>query len=295
MTGSMLLLVPLLVLPIVVLFAFAGCDKVFGIDYVPPPLPYDDSIIGETGLLSYWRLDDQGNEALDSAPDMPQNGTYSASAARAQPGVLQSLGDDPNDLATDFDGSSASVDVPSSMLVNPMQGFSLEAWIKPDLSVLSPGVLYIVAGSFEYAPPTLTGFALGIVAPTNPQNVPQPPEATAFVLAGETGGANINVLLDPNAGDGWYHLVMTYSKTGAGPSLSSSFVLHVNGSDRSFELPTTTDYFPVPMGSASPFRIGGPSVPAPNMAFFKGAVDEVALYNVPLTASQVKAHFDAAK
>ena len=292
------LVVPLLILPIVLLFAFAGCAQILGVDEdIQFGVARYSAVVKAHGLdlLHYWRLDEVAGLAADIGSAPPQPGAYSAATKRGQKGVLQSLGNDPSDLATDFDGTNASVDVAFNPTVNPPLVFSLEAWIKPDLGAVTPQTLYVAAGSFQFAP-SAAGFGLGIIAERTAQGVVKPTVARGFVLAGAVGGATIDVPLDPNAGDGWYHVVLTYEKTGAG----STFMLHLNGGARSAVL-SSIDYFPVPLGSASPFRIGGPSVPAPGMAFFKGLVDEVALYNVALkpdpkdpSKDPVKDHFMAA-
>jgi hypothetical protein len=300
-----MLLVPLLVLGVVMAFAFAGCAA-FGASSsppeaqppppppgpgpgpgpTPPPTPthppdaYPTLVKNETGLRSYWRLGEApgATVAVDSDPVQPRNGTYQGSpglGAQGIPGLRAALAD----TAALLDGATGFVEVPyidaaNGALTNPSGTFTLEAWVKPQ----GPGV---VIGSYDVD--NVRGFVLEIVQGAG----------GALIAQGRVGDsaafATVTSDLGPDtAFDGWRHLVLTYDNPGNQGVVS----LYVNAG--AAVQATNIRYRDVRPAQAPPLRIGaGWNEPQSTQAglFLKGGVDEVALYDRAFTLADVKAHF----
>jgi hypothetical protein len=162
------------------------------------------------------------------------------------------LADDP-DTATAFNGSSGWVQVPHGDSLNVGDRFSIEAWVK--------------RGSIGTA-------ANQVIA--SQQN-------SAWVLMFNTN--NQLVLRRSNLGDiaastatvtdtsRWHHVVAT--KDGA------TVKLYLDGTDVTGPVSNQTI-----TNNTLPLAIGQSS----NIAYFNGQIDEVALYNTPLTPAQVANH-----
>jgi hypothetical protein len=186
---TVLLLLPLLLLPIVALLGFSGCtgedpafiadqakadqkkaddaaaaaDKKQQDDALAAELAkqakeiaakrYENQVGANANLVSYWRLGETANTtvAKDSVVTAPKDGTYVnlPGITLGQPGAL-SLGSQPGDKSAEFLGSQGYVEVsPYDPLRNPPYDFTIECWIKPKGAVDKPGVIY---GSYELNP-----------------------------------------------------------------------------------------------------------------------------------------------
>ena len=91
--------------------------------------------------------------------------------------------------------------------------------------------------------------------------------------------------------DDWNHFVWTRDSAGGtnGPYAGSR--LYVNGNEVALEIDTNLPGFGgAPTVNAAPFRV---QRAADNTRYFDGTVDEVVLYDHPLTAAEIRAHFDA--
>jgi hypothetical protein len=101
-----------------------GARYRLGIDKSPPKQSsYHDSVMRTAGLVSYWRLDDPGNDAVDAYDS--NNGVYSPGVAHDVRGLISG---DP-DQAAGFDGTSGAVTVPPSPTLDFTHGFTLESWV----------------------------------------------------------------------------------------------------------------------------------------------------------------------
>jgi hypothetical protein len=312
MTMTLLLLVPVLVLAVVGLFAFAGCSSFSAAEETPAPAPaqnpppgtppgttppvttpppvvktYPEVILGETGLRCYWRLAEPAGavQADDSEPTLKQPGTY-VDATQGVGGAL-ALGKLTSDTAVFFDAISSHVDVPWHEQVNPPLNFSIEAWVLPELTSNNPAV---IVGSYD--PGKFHGFVLEALR-----------DATgALIMQGRIGDGSKFTSLKVGMGtgtanNGWRHVVMTYQST------PSELRLYVNAGPTPFtsKLPASPADPPVnyiavqgPVGPS--FRIGAGRLSAAALArfFFRGRIDEVALYDVVLQPSQIQDHYDKA-
>jgi hypothetical protein len=173
----------------VLLFAFVGCDVVFGLDPVPPPNtmppPPDDyaAVVKATpDLVAYWRLGDPSTTPVPSSGGAAQDevGGFNGDFFKLNPvttpdyarrssttvgtltlGVTPGLLEVPpqeNDPCLYLDGGF--VQVPWDGHLNPQQ-FSLEAWVSPDPG-LDPQFYYCLAESTGPAglSPKKTGWGL---------------------------------------------------------------------------------------------------------------------------------------
>jgi hypothetical protein len=252
-------------------------------------------IEGEAGLKHYWRLDDApapaNVQAMDSAPAMQLAGTYNGTVARV-PGVLppKQAPLPPGDRASSFDGSTGYVEVGYNALLNPPDDFTIEAWIKPNLTPpnqVQPNTVVAVVDSYEPKPEH------GFVLEVRSDNV------AALTARVRVGNGSKFRPLETQLGaalNGWYHLVATYNRA------ADTLKLYVNAGLKA-QLPNTTDTKPVAYlatdPNAGPLRIGAGQVEAGATqgfpaAFFPGVIDEVALYNVALDAQSIGTHFTLA-
>jgi hypothetical protein len=330
MSYSVLLLVPILLLPLVLVIGFTGCvgedpniqlekDKVAAEterdklkdevqkakdeaekdkqqqQQATQDKKYENQVGKQAGLVSFWRLGDPAGpnpQAVDSAKLSPRNGTYTnAGVNKGVPGVL-ALGTQSADTSAEFLGTQGYVDVAWDDLRNPPANFTVELWIRP---AGSPAATQVVYGSYELdaAGNMVRGFALEILPGTPPQ--------IQFRLG--SGGTTPTVLTaslgDGSQSDGWRFVGGTYQFT------SRTASLYV---DPSGGIPAKIQPDPkaTPAGDpvtfvenkASPTRIGAGFQTTSGLyqaeAFFAGRIDEVALYNVCLDGQILRLHWDAA-
>ena len=161
--------------------------------------------------------------------------------------------------ALTFNGTSARVTVPDASSLDLTTGMTLEAWVKP--SVVNTGwrdVIY--KGNDIYYLEATSGNG-GLPA-----------------LSVKIGASSPNLYgasaLTPNT---WTHLAATYDGT--------ILRLYVNGAQVS-SLPQTGSITP----SSSPLEIGGDSIYG---QYFQGVIDEVRVYNVALTPTQIQADMNS--
>jgi hypothetical protein len=323
MDTTMIALVPLLVLGVVMTFAFAGCGHILPTDIpseeqpaptppttptpqnppvTPPPMPAPTptdaypklvlSLGGPTGTLrSYWRLAEPVGAlpAADSEPTMPQPGTYKGNIGLNAAGVLR-LGSDPNDAAAEFNGTDAFVEAPFSPLLNPPDAFTLEAWVRPSPAGLPATAQAPIITSFQ--PQGQRGFLLLLIGKSSTV-------VTVRVHIG-VGGANVPLQVDvpldsPQvmARDGWRHIVVTFGKEAGVNKLR----IYVDAGVPTALVATAAQ--PLNYQAAQeltagsgipPFRIGAGANPTPT-TFFTGRIDEVALYDSVLDPTVIAGHF----
>ena len=280
MSTSLALLLPLLVLAVVLLFAFAGC-------FTKPDRPerrYPDFIRETAGLVAYWRLGDGTlPDALDSGP-LHLTGTYNGGVALlAEPGAVEQS--EAGDKAPAFNGQDAYVEVPWDVRLNP-PSFSVEAWIRPAGFTAGWSVEQQIVASHNIVGGLDYGFEITVVRQPDPN-----PRIQGRVCTGVATPAHAYevVFAIPDAqlggpGNDWKHVVLTYD----GLAADTPATLYVDGVAQASQ--TNVLYTP---NSGQPLRIAAgrtPQDPAP-AELYAGAIDEVAVYNVALTQAVVAAHF----
>lgn len=331
MSDSLILLLPLVVLAIVLLFPFIGClgddpvpqlkkdlkeaqDKAADLEEqlerekqkpLPPPPPdkYDEIVLAERDLVSYWKLDepDAGKTvvadgrtitpaAMDSAPDQPRHGEYKLATGLsfAQKGALSKR--HATNTAVGFDGTQGYVEVAHHMLLNPPEDFSVELWLQPEEDGSAPQVL---VGSYDIdsTGALLSGYML--------EWVPGTPSSVRGTVGHEDGATSVTAPLFASENEGWHHVVFTCS------GVDQRLRLYVNAVNANYdaEVSPATGMevtYAANQNSNAPLRIGAGRATDPAAAaavagaFFKGRIDEVALYRVELDGAAVQAHYLAA-
>lgn len=312
MTGSLVLLVLVLLAPAVLLFAFAGCGEYIDVSLPPPTAttpgdPYRAAILREPGLLGYWRLaETEGTIAYDSAPgarggvynEGPTLGEQGALAAK-QPGDTAVLFDGVEELAEIAVGTAAALDPGAPDRLLPPMSFSLEAWVSlaPPPPGSGTGRLDVVFDSHEITGEgAVRGFSLIVL------REPGPPTIRGLVGTGVTGTTldeltdEVSIELPADVlGGTWAHVVLTHESAGDAGTLTLylNYLDPASGSPkRDFRTSNKVSY-KRDQAQAQPLRIGAGQGPAGEPAnFFSGRIDEVALYNVAVPPAAIGAHFD---
>jgi hypothetical protein len=281
----LILVVPLLLVPIVFLLAFAGCNQILGNavpPYAPPqdmpmpmPMPMPtamgptyDQVVLMDGPAAYWRLDDKKGspDAKDSAPNQ-LNGKYRGTVSLEEASVLPKLSG-----AAGFDGTTGYVEVPYDMRLNPPMAFSIELWFKP-----TPNPAPNPDGSAakrlvsSYAGP-MAGFDLTVAKKSN----------SWTVTAGVFPDATKLVAQDVGQAVDWRHVVVTFG----GGTLS----LWVDGKLAKDQ--SGLNYSP---NTKSAFLIGaGMVLKTMTPGFhYDGLLDEIAFYGVALPQATIEKHYAA--
>jgi len=158
--------------------------------------------------------------------------------------------------ALSFNGTNSMVTIPDSVVLHLTTGMTLEAWVQPTLvNALWRDVIYKAADNYYLEGTSSHGGGL-------------PDAGVTLVSAPENSFGT-----SPLATGTWTHLASTYD----GATLS----FYVNGVLVS-SVPQTGSI----ITSTNPLQIGGDSL---NGQFFQGLIDEVRVYYVALTATQIQA------
>ena len=137
--------------------------------------------------VAYWRLDDTGASIADAVG--PHVGTLSGTATQGVPGALGGG----TDKAIDFDGSTASVNVPISAL-GPT--WTLEAWLKT--STLADGhIVEMAPVAFQItASGNLQASVTGVGTVTTVVASPGLADGLWHYVAVSDDGSNVNLYVD---------------------------------------------------------------------------------------------------
>jgi hypothetical protein len=160
------------------------------------------------------------------------------------------------DTAVSFNGSTQYVTVPHNAALNVGDSFTLEAWVKTS----GTGRAIMAKGGSG-------GYYLQVQG----GKVVLTKSGTADILTGATTITN----------NAWHHIVAT--KSGANAAIYVDGVLDASTSSSAITVVDTTD----------PLNIAVRS-PVANAEYITGSLDEVAIYAGALSATRIKAHFDAA-
>jgi Concanavalin A-like lectin/glucanases superfamily len=221
---------------------------------------YSATVLATPGLVSYWRLDESSGTAAADAGSNP--GTYAGTNMLSAASLLAH---DPN-AAASFNGTTEHVQVPDSASLDfaGTSPFTFEAWIRPDLVDATSRRVF----SKEI---TDAGGTQGyLMYFTN----------TGWRFQRRLNGANNTAIystVPPVAGT-TYHFVATYNGT--------AIQLYVNGV--AVGSPTASSLAMI--DQTSPLRIGSISTGGSRV---QGVIDDAAVYNVALTAAQIREHYEA--
>jgi len=306
-------LAPLAVFAIVALFGFVGCvgddpvvvaqkakDEQQKADQAAQQAKqqaqlYENVVHAEAALVAYWRLS-EGETGNNVAPDSgPQalNGTYPSLQA-----VTRSVGGalfvpEQDDKAAQFDGVHGYMEVAYNGLLNPPQDFSIEFWVHPDPAQPTAPQALIAAYEVDASGAMLSGFAVDLVPPPAGST-----DYHARIRIGNGTPGSVPVAVDLVLGDGrdyggWFHVVASYSSV---DKQLKSYVNTVDGAPRDILGPSTGLPVYLLQNRSAPFRVGAGWSDQPGATptlgrFFKGRIDEVALYRADLDGVAVTHHF----
>jgi Concanavalin A-like lectin/glucanases superfamily/Fibronectin type III domain/Lysyl oxidase len=205
--------------------------------------------------VSYWRLGEtSGTAAADERAANP--GTYVNSPTL---GAASLLATDAANKAVSFDGTNDHVKVANSASLNPAGAFSLETWIKP--------------GSI----PTTGNFASILTKPESYSLQFNGPRLEFTIIQNGTR-KRLQAASGAVVAGTAYHVVATYDGT--------TQRLYLNGK----EVAST----PLTGGASATTNALYLGSWGGSGEFFKGTIDDAAVYGSALSAAQVSAHYAAA-
>ncbi len=212
---------------------------------------YAAAVLGD-GPLGYWRLGDVGASAVDVS-NTPHPGTYTGAVTRQQVGALLD-----GDLAAEFDGATGQI-LNTASLAAITGACTIEAWVYADtLSAVNRRMVFAGKTTSYLSVNLTTGrifFSLDIGG------------VQQFV----SGATNIAV-------GGWHHLVGTRD--------TDKLRVYLDGVLDG----TSTSFVGATSWGTGTFRIGAYDGTVPDN-FWDGRIDEVALYGVCLTPTQIATHY----
>jgi hypothetical protein len=222
-----------------------------------PALAYRASVLSHSPS-GYWRLGESAGTSAADASGNANTGSYTGGVALAQPGALAA----DSDPAAGFNGSSAYVNVPHSPSLALTGDLTLEAWVKPSDYANWNGIVGKTQGNL----PAPFDFYLA-----------QGSGLPRLYRGGPGSLAQVTALSAPPLGR-WSLVAVVVQGT--------TVTHYLNGvQNGSGTLPAT------PADAGGPLRIGNRG---DLFTPFKGALDEVALFNHALTASQLADDYWAA-
>lgn len=304
MSDTAILLVPLLILPVVLLLAFAGCSSFT--TAVVAKRSYADEVRQSQGLVAYWRLSEPGgNTAEDSGPQAASgvfDGTYRQTAPNGfqfvKPGALEKF--DPEDRAVEFDGNGWA-EVKHDPRINPQLNFTVELWVRLlPRTTSAPEVLFASRNVEEKG-----GFSLALDRSVAGQD----PVIRGRVFSDATApspfsGFDEITLTVPRDGPtpAWHYIVFTFRDGTLVPNQAYltgtlSLFAKIVGVGGIFKAPQVQNarYKTARPGATAPLRIGaGHGDGGEIRARVAARMDEVALYNVALGEGRVESRFSAA-
>lgn len=225
---------------------------------------YDQMILAD-GPSSYWRLGEAAGATTGVDVTGARNGTYLNGVALGQPDALPNSAN----TAAAFDGVDDYAEMGDAYDFAGTVPFSIEFWMKKDVQQATVYSRLVDKGTI---PAPRTGWDSAIVPNSDAGNA-----GRILFERWSSGTANVAMSTTVTAIGTWYHVVATYD--------GANIRLYVNGVLESTQASTiamadTT----VPLRLAgNPAAIGG--------GYLDGSLDEVAIYNVALSAAQVLEHY----
>lgn len=232
------------------------------------------------GLVGLWHFNESGGATAADASGRGQTGTVNGAAFTTAGRFKRALA---------FDGLSQSVAVPTvSALGNLGAQMTIEAWVKP--GVLDGAMRKLV--DLRNAGATCDSY----VWQFGNFSFGTPSKPSTMRASGGCGGSSINTLEGnrfavytqyPFAVGTWYHVAVVYH--GGLGTAAQRARLYVNGVDVTHEPHSTGNGGALYVTTDNPLRVGRNGVSASQ--YFKGSLDELAIFNVALTPSQVAEHY----
>jgi YVTN family beta-propeller protein len=234
---------------------------VIGGTYLSPYLPVNNPVVGWSFEEASWN-GTAGEVKPTAASLFALTGTASGALPTAANPALS--GNPGTGSSAQFNGTGQSVVMPFNAALNP-NDFTITAWVSSDAAL---GTAQCILSSRDETTATLLGYSLWVTADGQWQL------RTGADASGLKGG--------PVTLGQWTHVAATFHTTSAsGATLTGLRRIYLNGA---LVAEDTSTYAP---NTAQPLVIG--AADSPGTAFFAGAVDEVALFQSPLSQSDILA------
>ncbi|MFT5522499.1 MAG: autotransporter-associated beta strand protein [Pirellulaceae bacterium] len=218
-------------------------------------LSYAATVLADSPV-AYWQLDESTGTNADDTSAGNMDGTYAGGFTLGTAAATPQLG-----TAATFDGSSGRVNTAVSL--SGLQQYTIELWANPAAALGNRTGLVGQNDAFEF------GFS-------NSTNIQMWNQGAGAIDVGYDTGANTGQ---------WVHIVAVGTGTeqriyidGAIAGTRSHGALGGNGYGVSGEL----------------VNIGGDGIFDATGNWFKGAIDDVAIYSTALSGAQIQSHYDAA-
>src|SRR5688500_15750240 len=236
----------------------------------PPDAAYPATILSQSPIV-YYRFNDPV-----TAPPAPDPATNAGSLGTAADGLYINCPPHPvsgaladgTDSAASFDGQAQSVDVPFNSGLNPAGAFTVEVWANltgfTNFNRTAVASRWIATGVQQ-------GYQLQVRNSAGANN-------WRFTTYNGTGANNLD-LSGNQAWNVWTHIVAVHDGT--------VNRIYTNGVLAATSAAVTY----VPNTTAGAFRIGGGQSENSGGDFWRGGLDEVAVYNVALTEAQIQSHY----
>lgn len=210
--------------------------------------------------VSTWRLDETSGTIIADSTGSNSGALYGGVTL----GVPGALATDSNP-AMAFDGSTGYASIPNSASLNPTGDLTVEAWAKP---TALDGMTHAVVHKGSSTTSSSWQYRLTLHATNQWRGCVYAGSAGACVLAPGTASTT-----------SWTHLVLTRSGT--------TVTLYIDGA--SVGTATLSGALNSTTGTLGIGRVGSNAT-----NYFKGGLDEVALYAGALSAERIAAHYAAA-
>lgn len=220
-------------------------------------MAYSDVVLADAPV-GYWKLDDNGVVAIDNSGQQ-HHGTYVGGPTFRNPPLVQ------DGTSVVFDGSTQYVDMGDILDFVGTAPFSIEVWLKANAQ---GGELVT-----KLVNATTDGYLLGISAGGPGGGTADFERATAGIVAIVTSDSAVGAIGVLS------HVVGTYDGT--------TIRIYVNGSEQHVGGVASSQSL---TDNAVPLRIGAF---ANGTVKFSGALDEVAIYDYALSATQISVHYAA--
>jgi len=238
--------------------------------------------------VGYWRLDESDGSTTATDAVGSFDGTYSPASGIITYSVPTGIPHETN-TAVNLTNSptstaaGATIRIPYALELNPFGPFTAECWLQPTRQAIDGN---------DYRTPISS--QRGGDGPIGWHVYLQPNDQFAWVLwGGHWGNWWVNAAMSPVVANNWYHLVLTYD--------GATFTIYVNGvASGSAAIPGFVQVgnrpagdnpgpYPYTYDGTGEFVLGWRA--DADWKLFPGGIDDVAIYNKALTASQVKNHY----
>ena len=228
--------------------------------------PYDTAVRATAGLIDYWRLGEKsGTNLLDSI-----GGKNATAVNGVSLGSSGNLTLDSN-TAAGFDGSNDSASAPLNL--SGTQKLTIEFWLRWTNFTSNDDLAFEFTSNLNN---TNGGFIIN-------------PNATGtggrFEVAIGRGSSRNDVYFNRPSSNAWHHYAFVFNTTATG---SQQVIPYIDGKAVSFTKDSSGTGAGVFANSTLYFMSR-----AGSSLFGQGTLDEVAIYNQALTATQISQHFSA--